>query len=296
MNVGIIGGGAIGLLFGAYMAEQGHHVTVYTRTEQQAAILAEEGITNVASDDNRSNHVVQAFCIMHGIKSHDLIIIAVKQYHFQQLKDIIRMIHFSTPILFIQNGMSHLDFMSSLPQQTLLVGVVEHGALRKNEHSVVHAGVGMTKISTYKGNEELLKDILPSIHSERFPIVEVKDWYEMLIAKIVVNAMINPLTALLRVENGELLRNPYFYSLFKKLFEEITLLLNPVNPDTWWNTVVSVCENTAHNRSSMLRDIEKNNKTEIESILGYLRTHQKKNNHPTPIIDFLYYGIKGLEK
>ncbi|MBM6618558.1 2-dehydropantoate 2-reductase [Bacillus suaedaesalsae] len=295
MDVGIVGGGAIGLLFGAYIAEENHQVTVYTRTEQQATLLNEKGIMKLV-DDQSSNHAVQASCISHGITSHDLVIVAVKQYHIQQIQDSLRNIHSSIPILFIQNGMSHIDFVDSLPHLALLVGVVEHGALKENGNTVLHTGVGITKISTYKGNEELLRSIVPSISSERFPIIEINDWYEMLIGKIVVNAMINPLTALFRVENGQLLSNPYFHQLFKNLFEEITLLLNPSDPVLWWNTVVSVCEKTAHNRSSMLRDIEQNNKTEIESILGYIQTHLKKNNHSTPIIDFLYNGIKGLEK
>lgn len=295
MDIGIIGGGAIGLLFAAYISEQNHQVTVYTRSEQQASLLKDNGI-NKTVNNKSSHHHVQACCITDGVTNHDLVIIAVKQYHIQQIQDVIHTIDTSTPIMFIQNGMSHIDLVKELPHQELIVGVVEHGALKENANCVLHTGVGVTKLSTYKGNKNWLKVFTKTFSSEKFQIIELEDWYEMLIGKVVVNAMINPLTALFRIENGQLMSNPYFHSLFKKLFDEIISLLNPVDPTIWWDSVLTVCEKTAHNRSSMLRDIEQKNQTEIESILGYLKTLQKKNNNSTPIIDFLYYGIKGLEK
>jgi 2-dehydropantoate 2-reductase len=295
MNIGIIGGGSIGLLFGAFLLEKNHKVTLYTRTESQAFILNNYGISKEHKHDISHTSPI-ATCISDGISKHDFIIIAVKQYHLSAILETLYRVSTSTPLLFLQNGMGHIKMMQSLPHEHLFVGVVEHGALKRNENTVVHSGVGITKISLLKGDQYLLQKFVGQASSTLFPLQEYEDWYEMLLSKLVVNAMINPLTAMFRVENGQLIENPHFFELFTQLFDEIVALLQPENSSVWWESVKSVCQKTAKNRSSMLRDIEQSNPTEIDGILGFLKNHQNSSNNQIPLIHFLYNGIKGLEK
>ncbi|MDQ7861305.1 2-dehydropantoate 2-reductase N-terminal domain-containing protein [Peribacillus frigoritolerans] len=42
MRIGIIGGGAIGLLFASHLSEK-HNVTLYTHTADQASIIQRDG-------------------------------------------------------------------------------------------------------------------------------------------------------------------------------------------------------------------------------------------------------------
>jgi 2-dehydropantoate 2-reductase len=294
MDIGIIGGGSIGLLFAAYLIEKGNVVTLYTRSENQASILNQHGITK----EFNANHTysnVSAACYLKGIRTHELIIIAVKQYHLSNLLETLHAIPRTIPLLFLQNGMSHIKLLAGLDHEQILVGVVEHGALKKNETMIFHSGVGTTKIGIYKGNKALINSFIEAGSSTNFPIQEEEDWYDMLLSKLVVNAMINPLTALLRVENGQLIQNPHFFGLFTRLYEEIVTVLKPEDPNVWWEAVKMVCENTAKNRSSMLRDVEQSKPTEIDGILGFLRDLHHEQKCEIPFIHFLYQGIKGLE-
>ncbi|MBM7659468.1 2-dehydropantoate 2-reductase [Bacillus mesophilus] len=294
MNIGIIGGGSIGLLFASYLAENGHAVTLYTKTEEQAILLQTEGIL-LQKDASQSRLHVDAHVITQGIRDHDLLIITVKQYHLSSLTPILLSLPSRIPLLFVQNGMGHLNLLERLPQANIMVGIVEHGALRRNSNTVVHSGEGVTKVSVFRGaefNKELFSD---ACSNPSFPVEVKQDWYEMLITKLVVNSMINPLTALLRVENGQLLSNPHFYQLFTNLYQEIVKILKPDNPNDWWEIVVSVCKKTAKNRSSMLRDIEQLKETEIDGIIGYFHTLPTYSDNDTPILDFLYTAVKGLE-
>ena len=48
MRIGIIGGGAIGLLFANYLSEN-HDVTIFTRTKEQAELLNRDGLNFIVN-------------------------------------------------------------------------------------------------------------------------------------------------------------------------------------------------------------------------------------------------------
>ena len=48
-----------------------------------------------------------------------------------------------------------------------------------------------------------------------------EDYENMLLKKLVVNAVINPLTAILGIKNGELIENKHYFELVKMIFSEI---------------------------------------------------------------------------
>ena len=52
MRIGIIGGGAIGLLFASRLSEK-HSVTLYTHTADQASIIKRDGIRLIADGESR---------------------------------------------------------------------------------------------------------------------------------------------------------------------------------------------------------------------------------------------------
>ena len=117
----------------------------------------------------------------------------------------------------------------------------------------------------------------------------------MLLKKLVVNAVINPLTAILRVKNGELITNPHYYLLVQLLFKEIEQSLQLQNSKGHFENVIAVCEKTAKNHSSMLRDLEENRPTEVDAILGYILEKAAEREIDTPMISSFYHAIKGKE-
>lgn len=289
MKIGIIGGGAIGLLFANYLREN-YNVTIYTRTKEQAELLNRDGLNFILNGQVKTNKVT-ANQISQNVMDEELLIITVKQYHLLDIYPFIKNV--SLPLLFLQNGYGHIDYLQTLSSSSLFVGVVEHGALKHNQNTVEHTGFGRTKLAIFHGHWQDLQMINKSIAS--FPFELCEDFHSMLLEKLIVNAVINPLTAILGVPNGELIENPLYLQVMDMYVDELGRILQIQNIANTLEHVKQVCRVTAENRSSMLKDLENRRKTEIDAILGYvLQVAEQKGDDPR-LSQFLYTMIKGKE-
>lgn len=293
MKIAIIGGGAIGLLFSHYLSQK-HEIILYVRNENQRNIINSSGIT-VQNKNHLSKTKVRVELVAEwGLNGEELSIICVKQYQLQQLLETAN-ISRDHSLLFLQNGMGHLKWIDHYGLENVLVGSVEHGVYRKKENSVVHTGDGCTKIAHYKGDVNGISLELSKQFHDTFPFVIEDDFQEMLQKKLVVNAIINPLTSILKVQNGVLLENSYYFQVFNELFTEIKGILNIQEEQLYYENVIEVCRKTGKNRSSMLKDIEEHRPTEVDAILGYLIEEAEKKGVQAPLINTLFRLIKGSE-
>lgn len=290
MRIGIIGGGAIGLLFASHLSEK-HSVILYTHTADQASIIQRDGIRLIAGGESRLLTGIISMGLDEGILDVDLLILAVKQYHLPQILPRIKGIQ--VPMLFLQNGYGHISYLKQLQSPNIYVGVVEHGALKHDGNTVEHTGLGITRIASFKGELEQLT--LVDERFDHFPFAKSGDFHSMLMDKLVVNSVINPLTAILGVENGCLITNPFYYQLFRELFEEVSGILEVQNKDESFENVRSVCMATAENRSSMLKDLENGRETEIDAILGHILSEAKSKGKSYCLTSSLYKMVKGKE-
>lgn len=293
MEIGIVGPGAIGLLFAFYLQKNEQDVTLYTRTVEQSEHLNKCGITCVQNGMRET--VFPRVSPLENIKNetHDYTFIAVKQYH---LEEILPYLQAEKRLIFLQNGMGHLHLLQQIQGASVAIGIVEHGAKKENASIVHHTGVGSTKFGLIHGEKKQFEPLLPAFSSGLFPVALENDWKRIMINKLVVNACINPLTALFGVQNGELLTNPSFHKVMKQVFSEVMGIVGDLQCGEYWERVCTVCENTAHNISSMLTDIRNNRKTEVDAIVGYLIQEAEKQQKSVPTLSFLYHSIKGLER
>ncbi|RFU63379.1 2-dehydropantoate 2-reductase [Peribacillus glennii] len=288
MKIGIIGGGALGLLFSAYLSDF-HDVTLYVRTREQEELITEEGILLIKGGKTFKKRV-RVRISENVSREEELLIVAVKQY---SLKTLFEKIHLpETPLLFIQNGYSHVPMLEKLQTKNIFLGVVEHGALKHKGNIVEHTGEGKTKVAAYKG--ECGGMPLLGFKIENFPFIWSEDYRQMLLEKLVVNAVINPLTGILGIRNGVLLENPHYFTLFTNYCKEISSILD-LERETTQKHVEQVCRKTSSNRSSLLKDLESGKKTEIEAILGYVIQVAKEKGKNHELAQAVYWMVKGKE-
>ncbi|WP_231587001.1 ketopantoate reductase C-terminal domain-containing protein [Paenibacillus sp. E194] len=114
----------------------------------------------------------------------------------------------------------------------------------------------------------------------------------MVYQKLLANVIINPLTAVLRIKNGQLLLQEDRLSLMKELFGEAAAVYRAahisIDEEKDWERVVQVCRMTSSNSSSMLQDVEAGRRTEIEAITGALIRMADRYEVAVPLHRMMY--------
>jgi 2-dehydropantoate 2-reductase len=283
MEVIIAGGGSIGLLVGSFLSEAGMNVTFFVRREQQAELIRAEGIQRINQDDTTDVSRVHATTDIRSLSTTALWIVAVKYAGLRELLSEMKEARVSNPVLFVQNGIGHMELVRHVELPQLAFATVEHGARRVDDRSVSHNGVGMITIATARGNDSVF-DLIGLANSSIFPVNRHSDAEQILLRKVLINCMINPLTAILEVENGELLTNTYCLALFNALYEELLGAFPEMRSILSYEDVADVCRKTARNRSSMLVDRLAKKPMEIETIVTAVIRKANGRNKSLPLL------------
>lgn len=285
MNIGVIGGGATGLLLSYYLS-MSHELTLYVRRHIQKEKIATHGIVKINGNVSKTIQTKQ----INDLQTHDLIIICVKSSAVKSVIKKVKEKRINTPLLFLQNGMSHTSLFSHL-KNDVFVGVIEHGVVRVNDFTFNHLGEGEIKISSVHENGQV-NELQKHLTNEQFPIVVHNDWERLLKEKLMINAVINPLTALFNVDNRYIIENLAIKKIAKQLCYDVAAIL-ALDKEESWQRVKMIAINTGNNTSSMRSDILHKQQTEVDAILGYVL---KQTTTHYPQIELLYQSIKALEE
>ena len=175
------------------------------------------------------------------------------------------------------------------------LGVTTTGARMLEPGYVQHTGEGKVSLGSHKnvaGFGELLQNA-------GFQVETIADPQSLLWGKLVINAAINPLTALLRVPNGELLARPSARELMQEAASEAALVAAAkgikLPYDDPEDAVEAVAKNTASNISSMLQDVLRGTPTEIDAINGAVIREGEKVGLLAPVNRILWRLVRGLD-
>ena len=295
MKVVVVGAGAVGLLTASFFAEAGIDVTVVVRRQEQAQELNNVGLTRVNLDGVKTTRQVHATISLNTLPRQDLAVIAVKYGQLHTLYGELSVVLKDVPLLFMQNGLAHYEEALQLQQETIAFSSVAFGAQVQNNTTVLHKGLGICKIAAARGNDALFLK-LQQIANPSFPLTLVQDAEQMLFEKAVLNCLINPLTAILQVKNGELLTNKQAFLLVQTLYKELLDAFPGLDATVAFSDVVTLCEKTAANTSSMLADRLNGRKSEVDTIVGAILRKALTNGHALPTLRTFYHQILAIEE
>lgn len=236
-------------------------------------------------------------------KEYDLIILAVKSYDTDSAMSIVKeVVSDGTAVLSFQNGLDNeVRIAEAIGAERTLGGVTSHGITFVQPGHVHHAGIGETIIGELDGKEtERIKEIAEALSSVGIETKVNSNIHSEIWTKGIVNAGINPLTALTRLHNGYLLRIPSLTRLLESTCRECIGVANAAGIDLVEGEVIEKTKNvarlTAENKSSMLQDIERGKRTEIDSINGAIVESGKMHGIGTPVNSALVALVKGVEE
>jgi len=273
--VAIVGLGALGSLLAGLLARAGVPVTGVCRSKQHRQAIEASGLL-LRDAAGESQLRFPVFEELPGDQSYALVLVLVKSFDTEAAaRSLAGRIHPQTPVLTLQNGLGNAEALAvHLAPDQILAGTTTFGALREAPGIVRLTGRGECEIGAWRPAAE---KYLPQV-KQLFARGGIECRFTSQVAaalwrKLAVNAVINPLTALLRVPNGELLELPGLEPVFGAVVEELWRVATrhhialPTPPELEAE-VRRVCQLTALNRSSMLRDVEQGRPTEIDAING----------------------------
>ena len=300
MKIAILGAGAIGSLFGALLWESGEDVVLIGRKRHVDAIRS-RGL-KVSGISGERIVKPKAVTTTQEIGKVDLIIISVKSYDTEQAaKDALNMIHHNTVVLTIQNGLGNIEKLCEIiGEKHVIGGVTMQGSTLVKPGEIYHAGKGPTIIGEL--NREItsrIKRIAETFNKAKIETQITQNIWGVLWDKLIINVGINALTAITRMKNGELLKIPETRNIMIEAVKEAVNVAKALNIkleiEDHVRKVIEVAEATANNKSSMLQDIERRKKTEIDYINGAIVKLGKKLGIKTPVNKTLTALVKAIE-
>jgi 2-dehydropantoate 2-reductase len=195
----------------------------------------------------------------------------------------------------LQNGLGNRETLArSLGPSRVALGVTTAGATLLGPGLVREGGEGVISMEHHPA----LGPIENALKSAKFNVNIVDNAQSLIWGKLVINAAINPLTAILRVPNGKLLELPSAREMMNALAREAAQVAEAEDIPLPFSDPVAAAEDvarkTAANHSSMLQDVMRGAPTEIDAICGAVVKVGEKQNIETPINWACWKLIKAL--
>ena len=297
-NILIVGTGALASLFAARLTHAGHAVTMLGTWKDGIDALQRNGVRLVDSKGNEKRFTVHATDDPRECTGTKYAIVLVKAWQTErvarQLKDCLADDGLA---LTLQNGLGNRETLSrDLGLSRVALGSTTTGATLLGPGLVKAGGEGIVSLE----QNQALDPLEEALRSAGFKVQVVDDAQSLIWGKLVVNAAINPLTAILRVKNGELLERPFARKLLRALARETANVAHAGNIILPFDDPVAkaeeVAQKTAANTSSMLQDMLRGAPTEINAICGAVVREAEKYKIGAPVNWTCWQLVKAMEQ
>jgi len=262
----IVGTGALATFFAAKLATAGVDVTVLGTWREGLEALAKVG----ARIDNSAGISIRTINQPSECRNIKCALVLIKTWQTEQagrqLQDCLAK---DGLVVTLQNGLGSDETLARIiGRRRVARGVTTIGATLLEPGHVHLGGEGNVILD----EQPRFSPIIEMLRIAKVPVEIVKDIQPYVWEKLIINVAINPLTGLLRVKNGELLRNPAAQVLMKRLVEEAVSVAKTHGIELPFVNPIKAAEEAARrsadNLSSMLQDLLRGSETEVDAING----------------------------
>jgi 2-dehydropantoate 2-reductase len=307
MKIVIVGGGAIGRLFGSFLGKGGHEVNLIDIDQEVIGALQGEGIGLMAQDEEDRDVIVTipVTALNNGAKveSCDLILLLVKSQATQAAaRSIAHLVTDTCPVISIQTGLGNLEAIKEVvPEKNILLGITFMSGTALGGARVRQGGIGTTYIGELSGDFTPRLEKIAKVFADCGIVTQMahrilgRIW-----CKVIIYSAINPLSAILKVPNVCLTSEEESVSLMRALLDEGRQVadacsIDLVCPDLY-QLLDDTCRQSANNLSSMLQDILNERGTEIDAQNGAICRYAEKHGIHVPTQQTIFQLIKLLER
>jgi len=301
MKIVIVGPGAMGCLFGAFLSKSKEEIWLLDKFKERAAKINENGIS-LEGVSGSWQAKVKATANPQDIGTSDLILICVKSFNTKQaIEQIMPLLGKNTKILTLQNGMGNIEVIAELTAEDRVIGgVTNEGATLIDIGKIYHAGRGQTIIGMINGKTPVeMRGIREVFNKVGFDTKMSRDIKSLIWSKLIINVGINALTAITGLSNGKLTEFEGTKRILRDAVTEAARIAKRKRIKLIYDDplakVEAVCEGTSKNLSSMLQDVLRKKRTEIHFINGVIVRLGQELGIDVPTNKFLVDIIKTIE-
>lgn len=302
MKIAVVGPGAMGSLFAGMLARGGHDVSLVDRRPERARLIARRGVwvSGVTGEFNAHVRVTAEPAEVGPVR---LVLIAVKAYDTEEAA------HWAEPLmglesvaLSLQNGLGNLEVLANVfGEDRVIGGVTSQGATLVAPGQVRHAGEGATTIGEMNGElSQRLRETAAAFSVSGMHTELTADLSSVLWGKLAVNAGVNAVATMAQVRNGGILESRHLRELMRWAVRETVEVAAAKGVEMPEGDMESyaegVCQRTADNVNSMLQDVRRQRRTEVDAINGVVVSEGAAAGILTPTNAVLARLIRGIEQ
>jgi 2-dehydropantoate 2-reductase len=303
MRIAMLGAGAMGSVFGSLLVKAGFDVIFLDIWQEHIAKLQKEGLRVRDASGKEELIPVRAFSSPEGQKPVDLVFLMVKAYDTDPaLKQWKGLFGEKTLLLTMQNGLGNIERIGHhVPLARIIPGVTSRGAYVIGPGAVNNSGHAETVLGVVHPSQKQDSQRLAEIFTHAGVEVKFDGELESLTwGKLLINVALNPVGALTGMRNGETVLYPPILRLQELAMKEGMAVGKAKGISFRYDDPIKklkeIVSGAPMNRCSMLQDLDRGKRTEIDYINGAVVKLGQELKIPTPVNESLTLLVKGKEK
>lgn len=292
----VTGTGALASLFGARLAAAGVEVTMLGSWPEGLAALRAHGVRLVEADGAQRAWPVRIAADPAECRGIPYALVLVKAWQTERAaQQLAACLPADGLALTLQNGWGNREALEqALGPDRVALGTTTLGATLLAPGVVRAGGQGPVTL----GSHPRVQPLANLLRAAGFDVRLAGDVAGLAWGKLVINAAINPLTALLRVPNGQLLERPEARALMGLAASEAAAAGLAQGLHLPFDDPVAAAEDvarrTAVNHSSMYQDVQRGRPTEIDAICGAVVQAGERVGVATPVNRTLWLLVRAI--
>jgi len=318
----IYGAGAMGTILGAYIAKAGYEIDLITRNKEHVSGLKDKGAQIIGKI--KFNQAVRALLPEEMSGKYDIVLLMTKQIDNKKIvESLIPFLNKKSVICTMQNGLPELSVSEVIGKDRTIGCTMSWGA--------TFIGNGVSELTSeanretltfsigkYGKNDDELFNYIVELLNTMGEVKTEENFIGARWAKLLINAAFSGLSVVTNANFGEIAKNKKSRLLALKAIKEcidvasaanikiepiqgkdVVKLMNYNNKlKRFISLIILPIAMKKHSliKSSMLRDIARGKKCEIEAINGVVSNYGDKVNIETPINDRIIEIVNRIEK
>jgi 2-dehydropantoate 2-reductase len=303
-RVAVVGAGAVGGYFGAMLARAGAHVTLIGRS-RHVDVWKRNGLF-LESATFQGTIPVQASTELDAARDADLVLFTVKAVDTEDTaRQLAHHLRAGALVISLQNGVENVPLMRAAAALDPVAAVVYVASAMPRPGRVKHGGRGDLLIGDLPGRRGGRRDAKLTRLSAWFEAAGVPcrvsaDIEADLWAKLITNAALNAISAVVHATYGEAAASPDSREVIRLLVNECVAVARAdgvaLPAVDYVQLVWEFAERIGAVYASTSHDLERGKRTEIDALNGYVVRRGAELGVPTPVNQTLLALVKLRER